>query len=74
MFRFSRYYSEPDALFYVFAQSDTTMASDVDGYRLDLRMGFVKKSYFNVTWYHTKPVFHLWPKMDRLQMDYIIRF
>ena len=74
MFRFSRYYSEPDALFYVFAQSDTTMASDVDGYRLDLRMGFVKKSYFNVTWYHTKPVFHLWPTMDRLQMDYIIRF
>ena len=43
MFRFSRYYSEPDALFYVFAQSDTTMASDVDGYRLDIRMGFVKK-------------------------------
>ena len=74
MFRFSRYYSEPDALFYVFAQSDTTMASDVDGYRLDLRMGFVKKSYFNLTWYHTKPVFHLWPTMDRLQMDYIIRF
>ena len=57
MFRASRYYSEPDALFYVFAQSDTTMASDVDGYRFDFRLGFVKKSYFNFTWYHTKPVY-----------------
>ena len=74
MFRFSRYYSEPDALFYVFAQSDTTMASDVDGYRLDFRLGFVKKSYFNVTWYHTKPVYSLFPEMDRLQVDYIIVF
>jgi len=74
MFRASRYYSEPDALFYVFAQSDTTMASDVDGYRFDFRLGFVKKSYFNVTWYHTKPVFRLWPTMDRLQVDYIIVF
>ncbi len=73
-FRASRYYSEPDALFYVFAQSDTTMASDVDGYRLDFRMGFVKKSFFNVTWYHTKPVYSIFPTMDRLQVDYIIVF
>jgi hypothetical protein len=74
MFRLSRYYSEPDALFYVFAQSDTTMASDVDGYRFDFRLGYVKKSYFNITWYHTKPVFALFPTMDRLQVDYIIVF
>ena len=74
MFRASRYYSEPDALFYVFAQSDTTMASDVDGYRLDFRLGFVKKSFFNVTWYHTKPVYAVRPTMDRLQVDYIIVF
>ena len=74
MFRASRYYSEPDALFYVFAQSDTTMASDVDGYRLDFRLGYVKKSYFNFTWYHTKPVYSLFPDMDRLQVDYIIVF
>lgn len=74
MVRASRYYSEPDALFYVFAQSDTTMASDVDGYRLDFRLGYVKKSYFNVTWYHTKPVFAFVPTMDRLQVDYIIVF
>ncbi len=74
MFRASRYYSEPDALFYVFAQSDTTMASDVDGYRVDIRLGYVKKSYFNFTWYHTKPVYSLFPTMDRLQVDYIIVF
>ena len=74
MFRLSRYYSEPDAIFYVFAQSDTTRASDVDGYRFDIRMGFVKKSYFNLTWYHADPVFADVPTMDRLQMDYIIRF
>jgi hypothetical protein len=74
MFRASRYYSEPDALFYVFAQSDTTMASDVDGYRFDFRLGYVKKSYFNLTWYHTKSVYALFPDMDRLQVDYIIVF
>jgi len=74
MFRASRYYSEPDALFYVFAQSDTIYASDVDGYRLDFRLGFVKKTYFNLTWYHTKPVYAPLPTMDRLQVDYIIAF
>jgi hypothetical protein len=74
MFRASRYYSEPDALFYVFAQSDTTMASDVDGYRFDFRLGYVKKSYFNFTWYHTKSIYSLFPDMDRLQVDYIIVF
>jgi hypothetical protein len=74
MFRASRYYSEPDALFYVFAQSDTTMASDVDGYRLDFRLGCVKRSFFNLTWYHTKPVYAYVPTMDRLQVDYIIEF
>ena len=75
-FRASRYYSEPDALFYVFSQSDTTMVSDVDGYRFDFRLGFVMKSYFNLTWYHTQPASDLEeiPTMDRLQMDYIIRF
>ncbi len=74
MFRASRYYSEPDALFYVFAQSDTTMASDVDGYRFDFRLGYVKKSYFNFTWYHTQSVYSLFEDMDRLQLDYIIVF
>jgi len=74
--RASRYFSQPDALFYVFTQSDTTMVSDVDGYRFDLRLGFVMRSYFNFTWYHTEPASDLedTPTMDRLQVDYIIRF
>jgi len=74
MFRYSRYYSEPDAIFYVFAQSDTTRASDVDGHRFDIRIGYVKRSYFNLTWYHTDAVYADVPTMDRWQVDYIIRF
>ena len=74
MFRYSRYYSEPDAIFYVFAQSDTTRASDVDGHRFDVRIGYVKRSYFNLTWYRTKAVYADVSTMDRLQVDYIIRF
>ena len=74
MFRYTRYYSEPDALFYVFAQSDTTRASDVDGHRLDFRLGMVKKSFFSLTWYHTKPVFAVAPTMDRFMLDYFIVF
>jgi hypothetical protein len=74
--RLSRYYSQPDALFYVFSQSDTSMVSDVDGYRFDLRLGFIMKSYFNFTWYHTEPSSDLEDidVMDRLQVDYIIQF
>jgi len=74
MFRYTRYYSEPDAIFYVFSQSDTTRASDLDGHRFDFRLGFVKRSYFNFTWYHTKPVYAEVPSMDRFQVDYIMRF
>jgi hypothetical protein len=74
MFRYSRYHSEPDAIFYVFAQSDTTRASDVDGYRFDIRIGYVKRSYFNLTWYHTDAVYADVPTMDRWQVDYIISF
>ncbi len=75
-FRASRYFSQPDSIFYVFAQSDTTMVSDVDGYRFDLRLGWVMRSYFNFTWYHTEPSSDLEDVevMDRLQVDYIIQF
>ena len=34
----------------------------------------VKKSYFNFTWYHTRPVYAVAPTMDRFQLDYIIAF
>ncbi len=75
-FRASRYFSQPDALFYVFTQSDTTTVTDVDGYRFDLRLGWIMKSYFNFTWYRTEPSsdFEDTDVMDRLQVDYIIRF
>jgi len=74
MVRYSRYYSEPDAIFYVFSQSDTLRASDVDGHRFDLRIGYVAKSYFSITWYHTKPVFDEVSTMDRWQFDYVLPF
>jgi hypothetical protein len=74
MLRYTRYYSEPDALFYVFAQSDTSRGSDVDGHRFDVRIGAVKKSYFNLTWYHTQPTYADEAPMDRWQVDYIVPF
>jgi hypothetical protein len=74
MLRYSRYYSEADAIFYVFAQSDTTRASDVDGHRIDFRIGYVRRSYFNLTWYQTDANYDSVDTMDRWQVDYIIRF
>ncbi|MDQ7086421.1 MAG: putative porin [Acidobacteriota bacterium] len=38
-FRLSRYYSEPDAIFYAWTQSDSTRGSNLDGYRFDYRVG-----------------------------------
>ncbi|MCP4899362.1 MAG: hypothetical protein GY906_20550 [bacterium] len=73
-FRYSRYYSEPDALFYVFTQSDTSRASNVDGHRFDVRIGAVARSYFNLTWYNTRPSHGDDEELNRWQADYIIRF
>ena len=73
-FRYSYYYSEPDALFYVFTQSDTSRGSDVKAHRFDLRIGAVARSYFNLTWYNTRPIFREDEPLDRWQMDYIVRF
>ncbi len=72
--RYSYYYSEPDALFYVFTQSDTGRGSDAEAHRFDLRLGFVAKSYFNFTWYNTKPVYKEDETIDRWQLDYIVKF
>lgn len=52
-FRLSRYYSEPDAIFYAWTQSDTTRGSNLDGYRFDYRVGLHSGGYLNFTWYHT---------------------
>ena len=40
----------------------------------DLFQGFVGMKFSSPLGAITKPVSHLWPTMDRLQMDYIIRF
>ena len=47
---------------------------DVDGHRFDVRIGYVRKSNFNLTWYHTDPVYAEVPTMDRWQVDYIVKF
>ncbi len=73
-FRYSYYYSEPDALFYVFTQSDTGRSSDVKAHRFDLRFGAWAKSYFNVTYYNTRPVYREDEPLDRWQFDYIVKF
>jgi hypothetical protein len=72
--RLTRYDSEPDAIFYAWVQSDTRRGSNVDGERLDVRIGMPFKNYINVTWYHTD-----WKRgqdttMDRWQFDYIFKF
>lgn len=73
-FRYSYYYSEPDALFYVFTQSDTSRGSDVKAHRLDLRIGAWARSYFNLTWYSTRPQFRQDTTLNRWQVDYIVKF
>ena len=56
------------------AQAEGRYLTDVDGHRFDVRIGYVKRSYFNLTWYRTKAVYADVSTMDRLQVDYIIRF
>jgi hypothetical protein len=76
--RFSRYDYEPDATFFAYAQSDTRRASNVDGYRVDVRVGMPARSFINVTWYSTDWKHNSIPEeestMNRWQFDYIIRF
>ena len=72
--RYSYYYSEPDALFYAYTQSDTTRSSDLEGHRFDFRIGGPAKSYFNLTWSSTKPHLADSATMNRWQVDYIVKF
>jgi hypothetical protein len=73
-FRYSRYDSKPDALFYAFTQSDTIRASNVEANRFDFRIGMPLKGYINVTWYNARPKTGEDDAMDRWQFDYIFRF
>lgn len=72
--RLSRYYSKPDAMFFAYAQSDTRRSSNVDAWRLDLRVGLPKKSFFNFTYYRSEWVIGEDTPMNRWQFDYIIGF
>jgi hypothetical protein len=72
--RYSRYLSEPDALFYAFMQSDTRRSSNLDGNRIDVRIGMPARGYVNITYYRTKPSRGEDTVMHRWQFDYIIRF
>ena len=72
--RLARYDSKPDAIFYAFAQSDSRRASNVDGYRADVRVGMPAKGYVNFTWYRTDWQIGEDTTMDRWQLDYIFRF
>ena len=73
-FRYSRYDSKPDALFYAFTQSDTIRASNVEANRFDFRIGMPLKGFINVTWYNARPKTGGDSVMDRWQFDYIFRF
>ena len=89
-FRLSRYYAEPDAIFYAWTQSDTTRGSNLDGYRFDYRVGLHSGGHLNLTWYRTDSAVDAWPPtgstttanlsnfdsetMDRWQVDYILKF
>jgi hypothetical protein len=72
--RISRYDSKPDAMFFAYAQSDTRRASNVDGYRADLRIGMPKKGFINVTYYNTDWTLGEDTTMHRWQFDYIFKF
>jgi len=72
--RYAYYYSEPDALFYVFTQSDTSRGSNVKAHRVDVRVGFFARSYFNVTWYNSRLAVGDDETLNRYQVDYIVTF
>jgi hypothetical protein len=72
--RLTRYYSEPEALFYAYVQSDTRRGSNVDGYRADYRYRIAPWGKINVTWYHTDVALGESPTMDRWQVDFICEF
>jgi hypothetical protein len=72
--RYTRYDSKPDAMFYAWVQSDTKRGTNVDGHRVDFRVGMPMKGYVNVTWYNTDWKYGDDPTMNRLMVDYIFKF
>lgn len=72
--RYTYYYSEADALFYAYTQSDTRRSSNLKGHRFDLRLGGPKHSFLNLTWYNTRKQQGGGETMNRFQLDYIVKF
>jgi len=72
--RYTRYDSKPDAIFYAWVQSDTKRGSNVDGHRIDVRIGMPLQDCLNVTWYNTDWKVGEGTTMDRWQLDYIFNF
>ena len=72
--RLSRYDSAPDSIFYAWVQSDTRRGSNVDGHRVDVRVGLPLRSHINVTWYNTDWKVGEDTTMNRWQFDYTIKF
>ena len=72
--RFTYYYSEPDAILYAFMQSDTRRSSNLNGTRVDLRVGMPARTYFSTTWYRTNPKLGEATTMNRWQFDYVMGF
>ncbi len=48
--------------------------SNVDGERLDVRIGMPLDSHINFTWYHTNWNVGTDTTMDRYQLDYVFKF
>lgn len=72
--RYTHYYSQPDALFYAFMQSDTNRASNVKGSRIDVRVGAPARTFLDFTWYRTRPEIGDDTTLNRWQLDYVFRF
>ena len=71
---FTYFYSEPDAILYAFMQSDTRRASNLVGTRTDLRIRMPAGTYFNISWYRTRPNLGEATTMNRWLIDYVMGF
>lgn len=72
--RFTYYYSQPDAILYAYAQSDTSRASNLNGTRVDFRIAMPAGQSLNFTWYRTEPELGEAATMNRLFVDYVLGF
>ncbi len=72
--RFTVYNSQPDAIFFAYAQSDSRRSSNLKGIRTDVRIGMPMKGNVSFTWYRTEWNVGNDSLMDRWQLDYVFRF